>query len=527
MEPILSFMGENRWLSNFAASDVSYEGEIYPTVEHAYQAAKTLDLKQRKEIQELATPKEARQKGQTVTLRYGWESIKLSIMKELVKQKFQQPYFRDLLLATGNAYLKEGNYWHDNFFGSCTCDKPKCRNTGKNNLGLLIMAIRDNKESKEKNKDHMEIIYSTDQLESVSSKKLRKFWQGHVAQDGDKFYTQTSYFQELKDGSMGKVTYSVPTLVVGKNIGRANETTDKEQAFSELKTLTNKQIDKGYHKEGEESKIHPLPMKCMMFENCKHRLKGKLIVQPKYNGTRKVYDGKVMWSNGGKDTDPKIFYHLRMETHGHIVDGELILPTPRYTFQQTLSATARFQLNLTPKLEFVIFDIMDLTGELTFLERYEIAKQLVEEANNPKIKLAPIYYVKDLDEVMEYQEKFVAEGFEGIIIRTVNGLYKTFNTGRSHEIQKYKYFFDAEFEVVDIVGGRGKEEELATFVCKSANGSLFNASFNGTDELRREMYNNPEEYIGKLLTVKFQAYNDDGVTPQFGKGIYFKDFDIE
>jgi N-glycosidase YbiA len=139
MPLISNFHGENFFLSNFFPAPVSYEGEIYPTVEHAFQAAKTLDREQRKSIQDAETPAKAKQMGKTVTLRPDWEQEKLAIMLELLRQKFSQPELRQKLLATDDAELIEGNTWGDRFWG---CVLVEGQWVGQNHLGKLLMQVR-------------------------------------------------------------------------------------------------------------------------------------------------------------------------------------------------------------------------------------------------------------------------------------------------------------------------------------------------------------------------------------------------
>jgi ribA/ribD-fused uncharacterized protein len=138
------FDGENKFLSNFHMCIVWYEGIPYPTIEHAYQAAKTFDLNQRKYIAGIPWNKagQAKRIGKRIPLRNNWEEIKLSVMEDLLRQKFGvRPNFKQKLLDTGNEELIEGNYWHDNYWGNCKCkkciDKP-----GLNMLGKLLMKIR-------------------------------------------------------------------------------------------------------------------------------------------------------------------------------------------------------------------------------------------------------------------------------------------------------------------------------------------------------------------------------------------------
>lgn len=136
MNKIESFQGEHRFLSNFWHVYVTYDGEVYPTVEHAYQAAKTLNPEFRKAIC-YATTGEAKRMGRQVPMRPDWEAIKIDVMRDLLKQKFtEEPELRELLLATGDAELIEGNTWNDYFWGVCN-------GNGQNWLGKLLMEVRE------------------------------------------------------------------------------------------------------------------------------------------------------------------------------------------------------------------------------------------------------------------------------------------------------------------------------------------------------------------------------------------------
>ena len=142
MEVIDSFKKKDtKFLSNFYPVTVIYEGERYAAVEDAFQAAKTLDPKERLLIQLCQTPAEARKCGRKVTLRADWNDVKGSIMLDLLRQKFRNPKLRELLLGTGEAVLVEGNLHHDNYWGNCKC--KKCTEIpGNNQLGKLLMQVR-------------------------------------------------------------------------------------------------------------------------------------------------------------------------------------------------------------------------------------------------------------------------------------------------------------------------------------------------------------------------------------------------
>lgn len=132
---ITQFTGEYRWLSNFWFCPVVYDGVTYNSVEHAYQAAKTLDTKQRVHIQHLDRPGAAKKQGRMLTLRADWGQIKLDVMHNLLQQKFLQPALREKLLQTGDVQLIEGNSWGDTFWGVW-------RGGGENHLGRLLVQVR-------------------------------------------------------------------------------------------------------------------------------------------------------------------------------------------------------------------------------------------------------------------------------------------------------------------------------------------------------------------------------------------------
>jgi hypothetical protein len=130
------FFDDYRFLSNFYPSKVVFEEVEYPTVEHAYAAAKTLDLALRKEISNVKTAGEVKRLGRKLALREDWEYIKLRIMLTLVLYKFRNnPDLKEMLLNTKDEYLVEGNSWGDKYWGVSN-------GVGENKLGKILMAVR-------------------------------------------------------------------------------------------------------------------------------------------------------------------------------------------------------------------------------------------------------------------------------------------------------------------------------------------------------------------------------------------------
>lgn len=138
MNIIDSFSGEYDFLSNFYPVEIFWDEGTYPTVEHAYQALKTLNPLERIAIGRAATPGKAKRLGQNCTLRSDWEEIKYFTMEYFVQQKFyRNSNLQERLLATGSAEIVEGNTWGDTYWGVC-------KGAGKNYLGKILMEVRHN-----------------------------------------------------------------------------------------------------------------------------------------------------------------------------------------------------------------------------------------------------------------------------------------------------------------------------------------------------------------------------------------------
>jgi ribA/ribD-fused uncharacterized protein len=138
-----SFSGEFRFLSNFwQEPGLSDRLWGYPSMEHYFQAMKTLDQGERAKIRAASTPAQAKRRGRNVVLRDNWEEIKDEVMRVGLEHKFAVgTQLAEKLLDTGNEELVEGNYWHDNVWGNCTC--VNCREIkGQNLLGRLLMGWR-------------------------------------------------------------------------------------------------------------------------------------------------------------------------------------------------------------------------------------------------------------------------------------------------------------------------------------------------------------------------------------------------
>lgn len=235
-------------------------------------------------------------------------------------------------------------------------------------------------------------------------------------------------------------------------------------------------------------------------------------------------DGEVRTaSRGGGDYDastsfmrhnPKLIQFF--EEHPDIVlDGELYKHGKSL---QQISGAARLEKDTAGMdwLEYYIYDVMDSTK--TFEERLDILHDITDELNlgfNPerewddgelKFQIVPQETVVGWANIQKLHDKYVGEGFEGIVIRDPAKVYNF--GGRTNAMIKVKMYKDAEFEIVGYSEGLRPEDMV--FVCKTKEGKEFEAKPMGPRELKWEYLDRMDEIIGKMATVKYFYLSDEG-----------------
>lgn len=147
MNKISTFRGEYHFLSNFYQHPFTYKGLTYPNAEAAFQAQKCSSDEDRIKYTLQKNPVRAKQMGKKEpNLPSNWDEISYDIMLDILRAKFAVPELAEMLEATGDADLEEGNHWHDNRWGRCTCEKCSTKE-GKNWLGKILMKIRSENRS--------------------------------------------------------------------------------------------------------------------------------------------------------------------------------------------------------------------------------------------------------------------------------------------------------------------------------------------------------------------------------------------
>lgn len=141
-DPITRFAGAHSFLSNFSMSQIQMAAgarEIAITVEHAFQAEKMTNATNRARVLACASPGAAKRLARSLPRRDDWENIKRDVMLYYVREKFRNPYLANLLLATGDRYIIEGNTWGDKCWGAVF---ENGQWVGENCLGLILMQVR-------------------------------------------------------------------------------------------------------------------------------------------------------------------------------------------------------------------------------------------------------------------------------------------------------------------------------------------------------------------------------------------------
>ena len=320
----------------------------------------------------------------------------------------------------------------------------------------------------------------------------------------------------------GKQQTKVDT-VEGKNIGRSNETSPSEQAEFEALSRINKQKDKGYREHKKD--LQELEIAAMLAHDYLkqgHRIIYPAYIMPKLDGVRALAireDNKVVLkSRGGKEyAVPHIQEQLLVVMkEGDIWDGEIYFHG-KY-LEEIVSAVKKTN-ELTPQLNFIVFDVVNKdTYEYRLIELQRIRRFVIDPDLN--VQVCPFAQVDSEDEMKEYHDKYVSEGYEGIMIRNFNGKYES--SKRSADLQKFKVFMDEEFEITGVIEDRNGN---AVFECFDTTANAKFTVTYGDFEQRKHQLNYPQEYIGKMLTVKYQSRYKDSNLPQFPCGTAIRDYE--
>ena len=342
-----------------------------------------------------------------------------------------------------------------------------------------------------------------------------RIWDIKTGIDGEK------YFYEILTGFKdGAITSFRTYITKGKNVGRSNETTPKQQCEIEATALRRKQIErKGYTSVIPDSKpLLPMLAKNYLLE--REKLEFPCMVQPKLDGCRVlvyIHDGYVkLISRQGKEfsgldhiTDEIVSSNIYKKYGSVILDGELF--SRELIFQDIMSLVKK-TVNLTENSRSIQVWAYDMISDKPYHNRYIDLSYIISGMKS--IVQTPTFIIKSEKEIDFYHKKFTKDGFEGTMIRSMGGLYKV--NSRSSDLLKYKDFLDDEFEVVSYTAGKGTFVDVPTFILKTKCGLLFEAVPIGSKAERKKYLDNAKSYIGTFSKVKFFEYtSSDNPVPRF------------
>lgn len=363
----------------------------------------------------------------------------------------------------------------------------------------------------------MRIVKSGDWLISENKNGGEKFWRVHILVNNGEYFTQTEWYQITKTGRETKKQTSEPYFAAPTNEGRTNSRDSKAQAEFEFDALIKKQKDKGFRAKGERKNIRPMPMLAHKFADHKKKIEFPVYVQPKLNGMRMLFDGENGWSRGNKEVIPEVIQHLKFDTDGFVLDGELMLPNNQL-LQESMKAIKKYRADLSPQLIYHVYDIVD--DDLPYIKRYQVIKDILHNAP-ANIKFVNTIMAEDESQVVNLHNLFVKDGFEGTMVRDPAALYEIGK--RSYSLLKLKDFVDAEYRIVAVSDGDGSDSGLAIFELETESGQRFNCRPEGNRENRAELYKERSKLIGKYLTVRYFELSKDGI-PIFPVGVSIREW---
>lgn len=334
----------------------------------------------------------------------------------------------------------------------------------------------------------------------------------------------------LKDGKKTVEVYQAKP----KNIGKSNETTETQQAILEAKSKWNKQIKKGYVEDEFKVGQKTLPPLAKKYQDAKSALKWPVVGLLKLDGVRCTMfykDGVVIFQSRGGDPYPVIqeiadeLIEKVFKTHPHmVVDGELY---KHGMYLEDIVSAVKKPNEDTPMIEFHVFDMHNDKLHENYLTR--LTNYTDQFRINVPNKVFPVKgkIILNEEEMLTFHKKAVQDGYEGVVLRNMRGLYK-FNY-RTSDFQKYKIACSDEFLVVDFEKDkRGGGTPVCEYYFINPDGDIrtgtFKATFAGTLEKRQYLYENKDLYIGKYLTVDYEKLSKYG-KPTKPVGKMFRELD--
>lgn len=353
-----------------------------------------------------------------------------------------------------------------------------------------------------------------------------------------KMYIITEYGQ-----INGKITKTEPTIIEeGKNINRSNETTILTQSLIYMRNLYLKKMKSGYVTKLDNINIENIyPMALQVYSKNKKHIKYPCYIQPKLDGIRLItkYENTEINLYSRRLNKFYGFDFIKEEVKELIKDyPNLILDGELYNHDLTLQQISGIVRNEDPdygekyKLQFYIFDCIDLNNNYIFEERYNILLDLFKNKKFKYLILTKTTLINSEKESDKIYQEYINLGYEGIVYKNRDATYEysSYKEIRSHQFLKRKKNYDAEYPIVGFEEGiHGKDKGAIIFIMKTSDNKEFKAVPNMTLKERKHMYqlakkNFEQLYKNKLATISFDEYSQDNI-PLRAKFIAIRDYE--
>ena len=322
----------------------------------------------------------------------------------------------------------------------------------------------------------------------------------------------------------GVITTNEWTVVYGKNTGKLNETTDKEQCMKEANAKRIKKLESGYFEDMKNiyTEQYFEPMLAAKWEDCKDKVTYPIYSQAKLDGIRCVVTKDGMFSRNGKPilSAPHIIDSLRnlfVVNPDLILDGELYCDKFANDFNKIVSLVKKTKptdADLKESKKYIEYHIYDLpSSDKNFVHRaYDLGILFETYLEMGKYcRIVQTYKVANEKAVEELYGGYVEAGYEGQMLR-IDGKYEN---KRSKNLLKHKSFVDDEYTILDIVEGEGNRTGTAGYmVFETIDGKPFKSNVKGTWDETAEMLKSKKKLIGKQATIKYFNLTPDGI-PRF------------
>ena len=343
----------------------------------------------------------------------------------------------------------------------------------------------------------------------------------------------------------GKKIINEWTTCEGKNIGRANETTPVEQATSEANAKWKKQTEKHYSEniDNVDNDQYFKVMLAKSYDKRKDKMKFEgALLSPKLDGIRYVCTATKATSRNGKPLGGADYIQERLtslfDAYPDLVcDGELYNHDFKDDFGTLVSLIKRDgakipeakKAEIVKYLQYHIYDIPrfnGLTEKDSYIERFEGFWGVID-SDFPELKdiIHKVEYkpVSTHDEIDAGFKECIADGYEGAIVR----FDTKYENKRTWNLLKVKTFMDEEFEIVEVLEGRGKKEGTAgSLTMKMKDGTVFNSNIKGGYAFYDQLWKAKDRLVGKTATIQFFEYTEYGI-PRFPYAIKFGREDYE